>query len=274
VALDISAKHSPDFFGVLDEESYRDTLWDHRPLTDFWRIGPGTARRLHELGIHTMGELALCPDQELLYQTFGVDAEILIDHAWGIEPVTIADIKAYRPQTHSLGNAQVLSRGYSFDEALIIAKEMTDQICLELVEKGLDAESVTLSVGYEKKDGVVPPSAHGTAQLPGRTNSRAAIMEAVAGLFARTVSRAMPVRRMWVVANYTKPEGEGQLSLFSPASESPEAAAEERTRQKAILDIKRKFGKNALLKGVDLMPAATQRERNAQIGGHRSGEQL
>lgn len=274
VALDITAKHSADFFGALDEESYRATLWEHLPLTDFWRIGRGTERRLNELGIRTMGELALYPDQELLYQTFGIDAEILIDHAWGLEPVTIADIKAYRPQAHSLGNAQVLSCGYSFDDALIIVKEMTDQICLELVDKGLDAESVTLSVGYEKRNGIIPPHAHGTAHLPGRTNSRAAIMEATCSLFERIVDRSMPVRRMWIVANNTQPEGEGQLSLFSPAAETPEVAKDERTRQETILDIKRKFGKNALLKGIDLMPAATQRERNAQIGGHKSGESL
>ena len=274
VALDITAKHSADFFGALDEQGYREQLWDHQPITDFWRIGRGTARRLHDLGIHTMGELAVYPDQETLYQTFGIDAEILIDHAWGIEPVTIADIKAYRPQTHSLGNAQVLGCAYPFDDALIVAKEMTDQICLELVEKGLDAESITLSVGYEKKEGAIPPPAHGTAHLPGRTNSRSAIMEAMCGLFTRIVNRDLPVKRMWVVANDTKPEGEGQLSLFSPAAESPEDAADEHKRQQAILDIKRKFGKNALLKGIDLMPAATQRERNEQIGGHRSGEQL
>ena len=274
VALDITAKHSPDFFGELDEESYRATLWDHKPLTDFWRVGPGTERRLNELGIRTMGELALYPDQELLYQTFGIDAEILIDHAWGIEPVTIADIKAYRPQTHSLGNAQVLGCAYSFDDALIVAKEMTDQICLELVEKGLDAESITLSVGYDKVGNPLAPHAHGTAHLPGRTNSRAAILEAMSTLFVRIVDPSIPVKRLWVVANNTQPEGEGQLSLFSPAAESPEQAVEERTRQQAILDIKRKFGKNALLKGIDLMPQATQRERNAQIGGHKSGEPL
>ena len=274
VALDITAKHSADFFGALDEESYRTQLWGHQPLTDFWRIGHGTERRLRELGIHTMGELALYPDQELLYQTFGIDAEILIDHAWGLEPVTIADIKAYRPQAHSLGNAQVLGCGYPFEDALLVAKEMTDQICLELVEKELDAESITLSVGYEKVNGTIPPHAHGTARLPGRTNSRAVILDAVSSLFAQIVSPSLTVRRLWVVANNTQPEGEGQLSLFSPAASSPEAAEEEHTRQQTILDIKRKFGKNALLKGIDLMPAATQRERNAQIGGHKSGEPL
>ena len=280
LALDITAKHSPDFFGELDEETFRATLWNHKPLTDFWRIGRGTERRLHELGIHTMGELALFPDLERLYDKFGIDAEILIDHAWGYEPVTIADIKAYQPQSHSITNAQVLGCGYAFDDALLVAKEMCDASCLELVDKRAIAPSVTLSVRYELQDprpsGQYDPAdrrnyvphANGTARFPVPTNSREVIMPCLVELFESIVDRKQLVHNIMLNFNNVLPEDEGQLSLF----DDEETSAEERSRQEAILDIKRKFGKNALLKGIDLMPQATQRDRNRQIGGHKSGE--
>lgn len=281
LALDITAKHSPDFFGELDADSFKEQLWDHEPLTDFWRIGPGTARRLAALGIRTMGQLAVYPDMERLYSEFGIDAEILIDHAWGYEPVTIADIKAYKPKSRSITNAQVLGRPYGFDDALIVAKEMADASALDLVAQRSVAGSVTLSARYTHDAGERPagaynpadrrnytPDAGGTFRFPSPTNSRDAIVEAVVSLFEGSVDRARTVHNLMLNFNGVEPEGEGQLSLF----DEPEATAEERSRQEAILDVKRKFGKNALLKGIDLMPQATQRDRNRQLGGHKSGE--
>ena len=281
LALDITAKHSPDFFGELDAESFKEQLWDHEPLTDFWRIGPGTARRLAALGIHTMGQLAVYPDMERLYSEFGIDAEILIDHAWGYEPVTIADIKAYEPKSRSITNAQVLGCPYGFDDALIVAKEMADASALDLVAQRSVAGSVTLSARYTRDASERPagaydpadrrnytPDAGGTFRFPFPTNSRDAIVEAVVGLFEGSVDRTRTVHNLMLNFNGVEPEGEGQLSLF----DEPKATAEERSRQEAILDVKRKFGKNALLKGIDLMPQATQRDRNRQLGGHKSGE--
>lgn len=281
LALDITAKHSPDFFGELDADSFKEQLWDHEPLTDFWRIGPGTARRLAALGIRTMGQLAVYPDMERLYSEFGIDAEILIDHAWGYEPVTIADIKAYEPKSRSITNAQVLGRPYGFDDALIVAKEMADASALDLVAQRSVAGSVTLSARYTRDADERPagaydpadrrnytPDAGGTFRFPSPTNSRDAIVEAVVGLFTDSVDRTHTVHNLMLNFNGVEPEGEGQLSLF----DEPEATAEERSRQEAILDVKRKFGKNALLKGIDLMPQATQRDRNRQLGGHKSGE--
>lgn len=284
LALDITAKHSPDFFGELDADSFREQLWGHEPLTDFWRIGRGTERRLHKMGIHTMGELALYPHPERLYDEFGIDAEILIDHAWGYEPVTIADIKAYEPKSHSMTNAQVLGCDYAFDDALLVAKEMADASALELVAKRCTADSVTLAVRYSKapagNEGAAAgqydprdrrnytPDANGTARFPAPTNSRDAIVAAVVELFGERVDRTRAIHNIMLNFNGVEPEGSAQLSLFA----EPEADAEERSRQEAILDVKRKFGKNALLKGIDLLPQATQRDRNRQLGGHKSGE--
>ena len=268
VALDITAKHSADFFGELDEESYKATLWDHKPITDFWRIGKGTERRLAKLGIETMGQLALYPNKERLYREFGIDAEILIDHAWGIEPVGMAEIKAYVPQSHSATNAQVLGCAYDFDDARIVASEMIDGSCLDLVSRGMVADSLTLSVRYEKDgDGRIDTDS-GTVRFPAPTNARSVIMPAALSLFDTTVSRTRPVRNIMVNCNRITPEGEGQLDIFSDAEE----LASERRRQEAILAVKEKFGRNALLKGIDLLPQATQRDRNRQIGGHKSGE--
>ena len=312
VALDITAKHSPNFFGELDADSFKAQLWDHEPLTDFWRIGKGTERRLHELGIRTMGQLALYPRPEKLYDVFGIDAEILIDHAWGYEPVTIADIKAYEPKSRSAVNAQVLGCPYAFDDALIVVREMADASALDLVERHCVADSATLSVRYGKQaaqeardldatgsasaGGMVEPvgrvnaaspqlgenprsshgdvramyrsDARGTVRFPVPTNSRDAIVQAVVSLFESIVDRERKVHYLMLGFNGVEPEGHGQLSLFDDG----ETAEEERSRQEAILDVKRRFGKNALLKGVDLMPQATQRDRNRQIGGHKSGE--
>ena len=293
VALDISAKHSPGFFGELDETSYKETLWTHRPITDFWRVGGGTARRLAALGIETMGQLALYPT-EPLYEIFGIDAEILIDHAWGIEPVTIADIKAYRSQSHSLSSAQVLGEDRDFEGALIIAKEMADALALELVEQGKCCRSVTVAVNYSasseqreamrqalRSDEVGAGQrgirqmygetlSHGTATLLSPTSSRAAIVGELASLYARVVEHGRPIHRVAVVLGDVRDEDTPglQLSLFRDEA----AEQRERTRQEAISEVKRRFGKNALLKGIDLLDGATARERNLQIGGHASGE--
>ena len=268
LALDITAKHSKDFFGELDEASFRETLWDHKPLTDFWRIGKGTARRLDKLGIRTMGELALFPDQELLYKTFGIDAEILIDHAWGIEPVTIADIKAYKPQSHSITNAQVLGCAYAFEDAKLVAKEMADASCLDMVARGVQAESVTLYVRYSKDAYGVAGGARATARFPETTNSHKIVIEHVVELFDTEVDRDQPIHYIMLNFNGITEDESQQMSLFVDEEE----AQRERTRQEAILAIKRKFGRNSLMKGIDLLPQATQRERNKQIGGHKSGE--
>lgn len=266
VALDITAKHSPDFFGVLDEDSFKETLWNHKPLTDFWRIGHGTANKLAELGIETLAQLALYPHKEDLFKVLGIDAEILIDHAWGIEPVTIADIKAYRRQTHSIVNAQVLASGYTFDNARTVVKEMLDNTCLDMVSKGVVAQSLTLNVRYEKdEDGVIYDSC-GTVRPPDPTNSRAELLEPLMELFDRTVSHDMLVRNLALSCNNVTAEESGQLNMFV----DEEARAVERERQESILQIKQKFGKNAILRGTDLLPEATQRERNQQIGGHKS----
>ena len=281
LALDITAKHSPDFFGELDAESFKETLWNHKPLTDFWRIGRGTERRLHDLGIRTMGELALFPDIDKLYDVFGIDAEILIDHAWGYEPVTIADIKAYKPQSHSITNAQVLGCPYCFDDALIVVKEMADASCLDMIGKGVVADSVTLSVRYDRSEnrpnGPYDPAdprnyatdARGTTRFPFSTNSRDIILPQIVDLYREITDPNRMVHNLMLNFNGVVDEGlPSQLSLFDDEG----CTSEERARQEAILDVKRKFGKNALLKGIDLMPQATQRDRNRQLGGHKSGE--
>ena len=266
VALDITAKKSPDFFGILDQESYRTTMWNHRPITDFWRVGPGIARRLKRLGIETMGQLALYPDPARLYKEMGIDAEVLIDHAWGKEPVQISDIKAYRSQSHSLTNGQVLICGYSTSEARVVVTEMTDQTCLDLLAKGLVARSMTLMVHYEKSpDGSIGGDA-ATVRFPEATNARATILPHVLALYDHVVCKGLQIRRIMLSCNDVVQEGSIQESLFE---QEPEIERE-RHRQETILEVKQRFGKNALLRGTNLMPKATQRERNRQIGGHRA----
>ncbi len=283
VALDITAKHSPNFFGELTEETYRASLWNHRPITDFWRVGAGTARRLADLGIHTMGELALAP-ADPIYEVFGIDAEILLDHAWGVEPVEMRHIKAYRPQTHCLTNAQVLSCDYSFGDARVVMKEMADALSLELVEKGKAASSVVVWVGYgltqeervtlRGESGahywVGIPSDAGSRRFVSPTSSRRQIMDAACDLFDEHVSRVRKVHRLNVTLDgVIDDEAKGvQLDLFA----DQRALEREHRRQMAVSAVKERFGKNALLKGIDLLPQATARERNEQIGGHRSGK--
>ena len=313
VAMDIVAKKvAPDEYGVriaqLDEMSYRQQLWDHRPLTDFWRVGRGYAKKLEKCGLYTMGDIARCSlgkpgefhCEDLLYQLFGVNAELLIDHAWGWEPCTIADIKAYKPQSNSLGSGQVLHCPYTAEKGKLVAREMTDLLVLDLVDKGLVTNQMVLTVGYDRENlsepgrlaaykgpvtldhygRKVPKHAHGTANLDGYTSSTRQITEAVMQLYDRIVDRELLVRRINIVACNVLPESSVareqsfyQLDLFAdPADREEKAAHQEREkrRQKAVLDIRKKFGKNAILKGMNLEEGATAKDRNAQIGGHKA----
>lgn len=266
IALDISAKHSPDFIGELTEDQYQKTLWNHTPLTDFWRVGPGTARRLATYGIYTMGQLAHT-DEDFLYRLFGIDAELLIDHAWGREPVTMADIKAYKPQTNCLSSGQVLPCDYNFQDGCLIVKEMMDLMCLDLVEKNLVTHSVTLHIGYSNSYNAAP--AHGTTSLNEDTNADILLVPAVEALYKRIVNPAYAIRRVSLTCNNVVPEEVHQYNFFSDS----ELLDKNRKLQKAVIDIKHKFGKNAILKGMNLEENATTRERNNQIGGHRSGSE-
>ena len=265
IALDITAKHASDFIGELTEESYQKTLWNHKPLTDFWRVGAGTARRLEPFGIRTMQDIAEA-DENLLYQLFGVDAELLIDHAWGREPVTIADIKTYKPHSSCLTSGQVLGCDYPFDKGLLIVKEMTDLLCLDLVEKKLVTRSITLHIGYSNRLNV--PSAHGTTALAMDTSSDLLIIPAVTALYKQIVDPSYQIHRINITCNHVMPEEYHQYSFFVDAEE----LERNRKMQQAVIDIKNKFGKDAILKGMNLEEGATTRERNHQIGGHKSGE--
>lgn len=263
VALDITAKHSPDFIGELDEKKYRETLWDHKPLTDFWRVGKGIANRLSTYGMLTMRDIAN-GDEDLLYKLFGVNAELLIDHAWGREPVSIQDIRSYESQSHSLTQGQVLMSDYTFEKGLVIAKEMMDVMCLDMVDKELVSKSFTLLVGYAKSAPL--PSAKGTFSLDTPTNASSILIPKIAELYTQIVNPAYLVRRMYVVCNGVTSEEYMQYSFFMPA----EDLEKDRKVQKAVLEIKNKFGKNAILKGLNFEEGATTRERNQQIGGHKA----
>jgi DNA polymerase V len=304
VAMDIVAKHiEPDADGVriaqLDEMSYRRLLWDHRPLTDFWRVGRGYAKKLESHGMFTMGDVARCSltGEDVLYKLFGINAELLIDHAWGWESCTLSDIKTYRPSANSLGSGQVLHSPYSFEKARLILQEMTDLLVMDLVDKGLETDKLVLTIGYDRENltdpsiraqytGVVcmdhygrpvPQHAHGTANLHRRCASTRLITRAMLELYDRIVDPALLVRRVNIAAlNVTAPgkaEEEWQLDLFSDidARDREERELErEGRRQRAMLDIRKKYGKNAILKGMNFMEGATTRDRNAQIGGHKA----
>ncbi len=263
VALDITAKHSPDFIGELDEKKYIETLWDHRPLTDFWRVGAGISRKLETYGMTTMRQIAN-GDENLLYRLLGVNAELLIDHAWGRESVTMRDIKSYKSQTHSLTQGQVLMSDYSFEKGLTIAKEMMDIMCLDMVDKGLVSKSFTLYVGYAGSAGI--PMTRGTFSLDTETNASSVLIPKVAELYRQIVNPAYEIRRMFINCNNVVPEEYMQYSFFMPA----ENLERDRKVQKAVLEIKNKFGKNAILKGLNFEEGATTRERNQQIGGHKA----
>ena len=317
IAMDIQAKRIPvDQNGVqiaeLDEISYRRLLWSHRPLTDFWRVGRGYAKKLEEQGLFTMGDIARCSigksneyyKEDLLYKLFGINAELLIDHAWGWEPCTIADIKAYKPSTNSIGSGQVLQSAYTFDKAKLIVWEMTDLLVLDLVDKKLVTDQLVLTVGYDIENlknpkiknsyhgavttdhygRAVPKSAHGTANLGRQTSSTKLIMDAVTELFERIVDKNLLVRRVNITANHVvdeetvqKSDNFEQLDLFTDygavQAKKEEEEAEltrEKSMQKAMLEIKKKYGKNAILKGMNLEEGATTLDRNKQIGGHKA----
>lgn len=311
VAMDIMAKHiRPDANGVriakLTEMSYRRLLWEHRPLTDFWRVGPGYARKLEWCGLYTMGDIARCSleNEELLYKLFGVNAELLIDHAWGWEPCTIADVKAYQPESKSTGSGQVLPRPYNYDESRLVVKEMADQLALDLVDKGLVTDQLVLTVGYDRDNlsdpkrrkayqgevttdrygRAVPKHAHGTANLEEYTASTRRIVAAALELFDQVMNRDLLVRRFYLTAARVADEASApdkkafeQLDLFTDYTAKQDrerqVSAElekERKMQQAMLDIKKKFGKNAILKGMNLEEGATAKNRNNTIGGHHA----
>ena len=315
--MDIVAKRTPpDEYGVriahLDEMAYRRLLWEHRPLTDFWRVGRGYAKKLEANGLFTMGDIAKCsltspphrPNEEELYKLFGVNAELLIDHAWGWEPCTIADIKAYKPTSNSLGSGQVLPQPYTAKKARLIVREMTDLLVLDLVDKGLVTNQLVLTVGYDIENlsdperarsytgpvttdfygRKIPKHAHGTANLGEYTSSTKQILSAMTDLFDRIVDSSLLVRRINVTANHVMAESDAplqiameQLDLFTDyASKERQQTAEkaalerEKQMQQTMLTIKRKYGKNAILKGMNLEEGATARSRNQQIGGHKA----
>lgn len=265
IALDITAKHSEDFIGELDEESYRGSLWNHKPLTDFWRIGPGIAKRLEPFGIRTMRDIAEA-DEDFLYRLFGVDAELIIDHAWGRETVTMADIKSYRSHSNCLSSGQVLGCDYPFDKGLLIVKEMMDLLCLDLVEKNLITKSITLHVSYSNRLNI--PSAHGTTTLDVETNSDVLLIPAVSELYRQIVNPSYGIHRVNITCNNVMPEEYHQYHFFVDGEE----LERNRKMQQAVISIKNKFGKDAILKGMNFEEGAMTRERNHQIGGHKSGE--
>ena len=317
IAMDIVAKHiEPNKDGVriarLDEMSYRKLLWNHRPLTDFWRVGGGYAKKLAENGLYTMGDIARCSigktnefyNEELLYKLFGINAELLIDHAWGYEPCTMQDIKAYKPETNSVSSGQVLHCAYEFDKAKLVVKEMVDLMVLDLVEKGLVTDQIVLTIGYDIENLTdadrrrqyygeitvdrygrkVPKHAHGTANLKRQTSSTHLITDAVMQLYDKIVHPKLLIKRITVTANHLVEESRAeqtpkyeQLDLFTDYSvQQEQQAAEnadlerEKRMQKAMIDIKKKFGKNAILKGMNLEEGATAKDRNEQIGGHKA----
>lgn len=265
IALDITAKHTKDHMGFLDEETYQKTLWDYRPLTHFWRVGPGTVKRLERCGIYTMGQLAHA-DEDMLYKVFGIDAELLIDHAWGRETTTIADIKNYKPKDNCISSGQVLGCGYDYEKGRLIVKEMAELLCLDLVDKGLITESVTLQIWYENAL-CLPPSA-GTTSTRVATSSARMMVPCVEELYEHIVNKNAPIHKVNMTFNHVVDEAYQQYDLFI----DPTELERENKMQKAMLDIKKKFGKNAILKGMNLEEGATTRERNRQIGGHKSGE--
>lgn len=313
IAMDILAKQIPMKDGSLqiaqlDEIKYRELLWDHRPITDFWRVGQGYAKRLEKQGLYTMGDIARCSlggprdyhNEDLLYKIFGVNAELLIDHAWGWEPCTMEDIKTYKPQSKSIGSGQVLHSPYSYDKGRLIVWEMTDLLVLDLVSKGLVTKQIVLRIGYDRESLINPKvkeaykgeiskdaygrsrpkSAQGTTNLASYSSSTREIVEAVMELFDRIVDKNLLIRRVSLSANNVIEEGNikeedclEQLDLFTnykTKEEEKEDLSRERKIQETILDIKERYGKNAVLKGLNLEEGATTLDRNRQIGGHKA----
>ncbi len=308
IAMDIEAKHiTPDENGVriaeLDELSYRQRLWEHEPITDFWRVGKGIAKRLADNGMHTMGDIARCSvgsadnyhNEDLLYRLFGVNAELLIDHAWGWEPCTIAEVKRYVPENTSISSGQVLPCPYEFDKARIVVREMVELLALDMVDKGIVADQIVLTVGYDidnVKNGYsgevttdyygrqVPKQAHGSANIGRFTSSSKLMADTCLALFDSIVDSSLLVRRMYVVANHVVDERGAsdkqvveQLDFFTDyeaREREDERLKREKSIQSAMLNIQKRFGKNAILKGTNLQEGATTMERNQQVGGHKA----
>ena len=309
VAMDIVAKRmTPDEHGAriaeIDEMSYRRILWEHRPLTDFWRVGPGYAKKLESHGIFTMGDVALASirDESLLYKLFGINAELLIDHAWGYEPCTIADIKAYKPMARSLSSGQVLHCPYTFDKARIVLREMCDALVLDMVDKKIATSQAVLTVGYDRESltvpGVnyhgeivrdhygrsIPKHAHGSVNFPIHTSSTDEITTGIIGIFDNIVNKRLLIRRLNIAVCNLKDEAERekvcdmeQLDFFTNHSEIEKKEqikkaqyAREKQRQKAVITIRKKFGGNAIIRGMSLEDGATAIDRNNQIGGHKA----
>lgn len=264
VALDILAKHETDRIAYLDEARYREKLWKHKPLTDFWRVGRGTVERLSNMGICTMEEIAHARES-LLYKSFGIDAELLIDHAWGREPVTIADIKAYRPKNTSFSSGQVLPRDYEYEEGVLVVKEMADLLCLDLVDQGLVTSHISLVIGYSNQKCFEP--AKGSTTLRSATSSNRRLLSYVEQLYRRIVRPGAYIRRITLTYTGVMTEDYQQFDLFS----DPEETEKDVKAQRAAISIKQRYGRNAILKGMNLEESATTIERNGQIGGHKSG---
>lgn len=264
VALDIMAKHETDRIAYLDEARYREKLWKHKPLTDFWRVGRGTVERLSNMGICTMEEIAHARES-LLYKSFGIDAELLIDHAWGREPVTIADIKAYRPKNTSFSSGQVLPRDYEYEEGVLVVKEMADLLCLDLVDQGLVTSHISLVIGYSNQKCFEP--AKGSTTLRSATSSNRRLLSYVEQLYRRIVRPGAYIRRITLTYTGVMTEDYQQFDLFS----NPEETEKDVKAQRAAISIKQRYGRNAILKGMNLEESATTIERNGQIGGHKSG---
>lgn len=265
VAMDIVAKHADDYIGILDEQSYKEKLWRHQPLSDFWQIGGRTQRKLANYGIHTMEDLARTSlvAENWLYKLFGINAELMIDHAWGCESCQMEDIKSYESKNHSLSNGQVLMRNYSFEEAKVVVKEMTDVLTLELVDKGLVTDSVGLWISYDHKYGV--PSTGTTVHFGMDTSSSERIISQIEKAYEDTTIPSIGIRRICLCANRVKPEQYQQFNLFS----DPSKQKREKDLQKCLLSIKRRHGKNAVMRGCNLLDCSTYRLRNNQIGGHK-----
>ena len=264
VALDIMAKHETDRIAYLDEARYREKLWKHKPLTDFWRVGRGTVERLSNMGICTMEEIAHARES-LLHKAFGIDAELLIDHAWGREPVTIADIKAYRPKNTSFSSGQVLPRDYEYEEGILVVKEMADLLCLDLVDQCLVTSHISLVIGYSNQKCFEP--ARGSTTLRSATSSNRRLLSYVEQLYRRIVRPGAYIRRITLTYTGVMTEDYQQFDLFS----DPEETEKDVKAQRAVISIKQRYGRNAILKGMNLEESATTIERNGQIGGHKSG---
>ena len=306
VAMDIVAKHiEADKDGVriaeLDEMSYRRQLWNYRPITDFWRVGRGIGKRLESVGIYTMGDIAKCSlgsdtefyNENLLYKLFGINAELLIDHAWGWEPCTIEDVKSYKPDTKSISSGQVLTRPYSFDETAVIVREMAELLALDLVDKKVTTNQIVLTLNYDTEnikkgykgeitvDGYgrkIPKHAHGTSNINRLTSSSKLVVNAAMDVFYRIADRSLSVRKVSICANHITDENKTepanvQLDLFTDYSKikaEEDALKKERSLQNAMLRIQKRYGKNAILKGINLQDCATTVERNNQVGGHKA----